>query len=567
MRVVGNLNVIGNLKNLKIDPLAADPGSPSLAQTWFNTTEGALKYYDGTTVHTVAKGGNLTDYLKLDGSTPMTGELTLSSNDQSEAADTSAVSKGYLDTVAATKQDNITGAATSIVSDDLAVSKALVSDASGKVAAATNATAAEVEHLAGVTSGIQGQLDSKQANLGYTPVDKAGDSMSGALAMNGNAISGLPAATQADQPVRLAEFEAALAGLDFQPDVLDRQTDATLDPGATPTEGDRYIIGNAADLNANFGTITDVANGDIVEYDGTEFVVVYDVSEAGEGAITWNRASDTFQFFNGTIWADFGGLAGVTAGNGLTKSGNTIDVNMGAGVAQLPSDEVGIDIYADGGLMLTQDGSTDSTDTAAQLAVRADETTIERATGGIRVKASGVTEAHINGSAAGNGLAGGDGVALNVATQAASGITVDANGVSVDRAELRNTFLGRDGAEAMTGDLTLSSDDQSASADTAAVSKGYMNAQIASQAGDAVNELQTRVEGGYFVYDGTGAPATSHTVTHNMGNKYVSVVVVDDTDEVVLAESITYTDANSLTVTFSQSVGCRVIVTGLKAAV
>lgn len=564
MRINGNISVAGQVKELKVHQLAADPSTPVLSQVWFNTAESALKYYDGASVQTIAKGGNLDDYLKLDGTTPMVGELTLSSSDQSASADTVAVSKGHLDTVAATKENVITGAATTITGADLAASKIVVSDSNGKVAATVNATAAEAEHLFGVTSNIQEQIDSKQADLGYVPVDKAGDSMSGNLAMGGNIISGLGAPINANDALRKIDMETALAGLDFQPDVNARQADATLDvTGAV--EGDRYIIGNASDLHASFGTIAGVENGDIVEYDGSEFVVVYDVSASGEGAITWNRDKDTFQFFNGTVWADFGGLAGVTAGIGLEKDGNNIYVNMGAGVAQLPSDEVGLDLYADGGLMLTEDGTADSVATGAQLAVRADGSTIERAAGGIRVKASGVTETHINGSAAGNGLAGGDGVALNVATQAASGIIVDENGVSVDRAELRNTFLGRDGAEAMTGVLNLSSSDQSAEGDTAAVSKGHLDAALSTQ-GQSISDLETRVEGGYFVYDGTSAPAVSHTVTHNLGNKYVQVTVVDATDEVVLAESITYTDANSLTVTFTQAEGCRVIVTGLKAA-
>ena len=45
------------------------------------------------------------------------------------------------------------------------------------------ATATEVNYLVGVTSGIQAQLDSKQASLGYTAVNKAGDTMLGDLVL------------------------------------------------------------------------------------------------------------------------------------------------------------------------------------------------------------------------------------------------------------------------------------------------------------------------------------------------------------------------------------------------
>lgn len=52
------------------------------------------------------------------------------------------------------------GGASSVWSDDLSPSRALASDASGKIAA-SGTTAAELGHLAGVTSGVQAQLDSR----------------------------------------------------------------------------------------------------------------------------------------------------------------------------------------------------------------------------------------------------------------------------------------------------------------------------------------------------------------------------------------------------------------------
>lgn len=57
------------------------------------------------------------------------------------------------------KQDTITGAATTIVSSDLTTDKALISDGSGKVSAST-VTSAELGYLSGVTSNIQTQLTS-----------------------------------------------------------------------------------------------------------------------------------------------------------------------------------------------------------------------------------------------------------------------------------------------------------------------------------------------------------------------------------------------------------------------
>jgi len=65
------------------------------------------------------------------------------------------------------KQITITGAATTITSSDLTASRALVSDASGKVAISP-VTSTELGYLDGVTSAIQTQIDGKQGSLTLT---------------------------------------------------------------------------------------------------------------------------------------------------------------------------------------------------------------------------------------------------------------------------------------------------------------------------------------------------------------------------------------------------------------
>ena len=61
---------------------------------------------------------------------------------------------------------NITGAASSIIENNLSSNRALISDGSGKVAASA-VTATELGYLDGVTSGIQGQLDALNSNNSY----------------------------------------------------------------------------------------------------------------------------------------------------------------------------------------------------------------------------------------------------------------------------------------------------------------------------------------------------------------------------------------------------------------
>jgi len=63
-----------------------------------------------------------------------------------------------IQTQLAAKQDTITGAATTITSSDLTVSRALISNASGKVDISAT-TSTELGYVSGVTSGIQTQIN------------------------------------------------------------------------------------------------------------------------------------------------------------------------------------------------------------------------------------------------------------------------------------------------------------------------------------------------------------------------------------------------------------------------
>jgi len=71
-----------------------------------------------------------------------------------------ATSKKYVDTGLNTKQDTITGAATTIVDDNLTNNRALISNNDGKVAV-SNVTSTELSYVSGVTSSIQDQLNTK----------------------------------------------------------------------------------------------------------------------------------------------------------------------------------------------------------------------------------------------------------------------------------------------------------------------------------------------------------------------------------------------------------------------
>jgi len=124
----------------------------------------------------------------------------------------------------------------------------------------------------------------------------------------------------------------AIMGFDFQSDVLNTQTNSSLNPSASPATGARYIIENASSLHSNFGTISGLGNDDIVEYNGSAFFVAYDASVKGEGVLVYDQNANEYKKYDGSAWTIFGGLEGLVAGAGLTKSGNTLNVGSGAGI-------------------------------------------------------------------------------------------------------------------------------------------------------------------------------------------------------------------------------------------
>jgi hypothetical protein len=155
----------------------------------------------------------------------------------------------------------------------------------------------------------------------------------------------------------------AIAGFDFQKDVLAKQ-DAEFAPNPAEFKtGDRYIIGDAAGINAAFGTIENVGQGDIVEYDGSKFVVVYDVSEKGDGILVYSHREQSYFKYVAGEWS-FGGLTQIIAGLGLENLEGTFSVKLdqttigvnGGGSLELKDESVGLDKIALGltGLGLQQ---------------------------------------------------------------------------------------------------------------------------------------------------------------------------------------------------------------------
>ena len=119
---------------------------------------------------------DLTPYINKNGSVAMTGELTLSSS--TPAGSLSATPKQYVDTGLATKQASL-GFTPVNKAGDTGVGSLALGVGSTLTLAADPAAALQASTKQYVDTG----LATKQASLGFTPVNKAGDTGVGSLAL------------------------------------------------------------------------------------------------------------------------------------------------------------------------------------------------------------------------------------------------------------------------------------------------------------------------------------------------------------------------------------------------
>lgn len=169
------------------------------------------------------------------------------------------------------------------------------------------------------------------------------------------------------------------------------------------TAGVAFVLTRAtdADTNAKMVSGTSVFTSEGTAYDNKGFSLITDAP------IVLDTTS--------LVFSQTSGAGQITAGAGLTKTADTIDVvaTTNGGITVNAND---IEVKADttGGANLAK--AIDKN--ANGVAIKVDDSTIEgdATTGQLKVKASGITATQIATSVAGNGIAGGAGTALSVDT-------------------------------------------------------------------------------------------------------------------------------------------------------
>jgi hypothetical protein len=194
----------------------------------------------------------------------------------------------------------------------------------------------EIGYLNGVTSAIQTQLDAKLA--------LAGGTMTGAIAMGTNKITGLGTPTDATDAATKAYVDSAAQGIDWKASVRVATTatgtlasafaDGSTVDGVTLATGDRILIKNQATGSQNgiyvvqaTGAPTRSTDADANAEVTSNFAVFVEEGtvNADSGWVLTNDGAVTV----GTtelVFTQFTGLGQITAGTGLTKTGNTLNV-------------------------------------------------------------------------------------------------------------------------------------------------------------------------------------------------------------------------------------------------
>jgi len=465
-------------------------------------------------------------------------------------------------------------------------------------------------------------------------VVRAGDTMGGTLNMSTNKITNLPTPSDDADAATKGYVDATASGLDVKASVRVTTTGnvdlssalangSTVD-GVTLSSGDRVLVKDQTDASQN-GIYVAQASGAAVraaDFDsdpevtsGAFTFVEEGTTNASNGFVLVSADNISVGSTNMTF-EQFSGAGQIEAGAGIKKNGNELFLSFGAGVVELPSDEIGLDLASDSGLMLSQDGSSASTHTDATLQMKLDGATLTKTASGVRVAASIVSDistlqsdatslqSELDATQTGAGL-GTDGsysangstnylasatslvsadealdaqiksVADSVAGSVSSGITglqteVDAvetaAGLNAD-----GTFSAHSGTNYLDSATTMKEVDAALDSQLAS-STAELDSLISDVEGDLSTETAARISGDSairsavnstkFTFQSTST-ATTHTVSHNLNSNFLVVQVMVLGDDGLYANDLVpveETDANTLTCYLTEARHVRVSV-------
>ena len=314
----------------------------------YNDTSGAISVTTNTydaygSASTVA--GNLTTHTSATEAHGATGAVVGTTNTQTltnKTLTSPKINEDVAVTATATELNLIDGS----VAGTIVNSKAVVYGSAGEVNATTlqiagtslTATATELNYVDGVTSAIQTQLDGK--------LDESGGTMTGALAMGTNKITGLGTPTDNTDAATKAYVDAVTQGLHIHPSAVTATTtnisiSADLEvgdviDGVTLADTNRVLVKNQSTASENGIYVVQPTGAAIratdfdqpSEVDGGDFIFV--TGGTVNDNTGWVQTSTTVVTI-GTdpiYFTQFSGAGTYTAGTGLDLNGTEFVLDL-----------------------------------------------------------------------------------------------------------------------------------------------------------------------------------------------------------------------------------------------
>ena len=195
--------------------------------------------------------------------------------------------------------------------------------------------------------------------------------------------------------------------------------------GITLVSGDRILIKSQSssaengvyDFNGSSSALTRSSDANSAdELNGLAIFVKEGTANADQGFVQTSEIASLGS--DNVVFVQFTGLGQITAGDGLSKSGNTLSVSVGNGISTSAGDIV---VAAGAGLDFN----------AGDLDVQVDDSSIEINAGALRVKANGITSAMIGTNAVtGNEISAGGVATANLADSSVSTVKLGASAVT-----------------------------------------------------------------------------------------------------------------------------------------
>ena len=220
---------------------------------------------------------------------------------------------GYLDGVTSaiqtqidSKQATITGAATTIDDANLTASRAVISNSSGKVAVSA-VTDTELGYLDGVTSAIQTQIDSKQATItgAATTIDDADLTASRAVISNASGKVAVSGVTTTELDI-LDGLTASTAELNIMDGVTATTAELNIMDGVTATTAELNIMDGVTATTAELNYVDGVTSAIQTQINSKIDGSALNASNLSSGTVPDARLSGVNAVFNGLVVSSSG---------------------------------------------------------------------------------------------------------------------------------------------------------------------------------------------------------------------------------------------------------------------